>query len=876
MEAPEYRRVALPPAVRAPPRTWYDSCSVDRQKYLSHPGILRGSPKMPYTSLRTRFLVTLITLLPALAVCHALSLASAHAWRASTNNAARSRPYASLPYSTGFESSRLGFWELHEFDPASRLLVTSANSPYEGTYHLTFDSDQKGTYARNAAYLFLNLNTDKYVYLEFMMKDFGDENNADDGIYFSNNGGGTFIKLFDIVPEEETNDVWKSYRINVTSRLRQAAIYPTSTSVISFQQYDNYSISTDGISLDNVKVYSSEEAVANNADDFIELVDTSVDGDTIFIPSDKTIDLTGITPVQISKAITIRGDRGENGSLGGIIKTDNLDAENGMLSLTSDNIVISGLRLDGPDTEVCRDSSDCRYGTPNSEGIRIDTTQMEVFNCELYGWSRAAIRAESGPDKDHRADVHIHDNYIHHNRRDGLGYGVVVYGGYALIEKNVFDDNRHAIAGSGNAGSGYEARYNLILDQNENYEHSIDMHGDDGDKGPAGEWMYIHHNVILYEGPAGVRIRNTPREEAIVEDNTFVHQYMATDIEIEADTFPYAIENCDNDECFGFENMTMSGNKNDEDHSSELAFCDLSGDAVTDVLLPAGRSWFISAGAQVVWAHLNASDALLAELACADFDGDEKADLFRAHDGYWYLSLGGTSEWGDESGTAGQPLNTSSIPLSDLRFGDFNGDGKTDVFHVASGGQWQVSFGGSTAWQTSWVDGTGTTRTFKSSGYGLSTFAFADFNGDRIIDIFHRKDDGTWEVSFGGTGSWTRSWTDASGVSHAFASSSTPLAELRFGDFDGDGIADVWRIADGGQWVVSFGATASWATSWTDADGTQRTFASSDADLDELHLGLFDDDRVTDILRVNGRKWDVSSGATESWVQTNGSFDGEI
>ena len=44
--------------------------------------------------------------------------------------------------------------------------------------------------------------------------------------------------------------------------------------------------------------------------------------------------------------------------------------------------------------------------------------------------------------------VRIHHNFIHHNQQDGTdGYGVaVVNRAYALIEKNVFDYNRHAIA----------------------------------------------------------------------------------------------------------------------------------------------------------------------------------------------------------------------------------------------------------------------------------------------------------------------------------------------------------------------------------------------------------------------------------------------
>ena len=62
--------------------------------------------------------------------------------------------------------------------------------------------------------------------------------------------------------------------------------------------------------------------------------------------------------------------------------------------------------------------------------------------------------------------VRIHDNFIHHNQRQrGNGYGVeTTYGGYALIEKNVFDWNRHALASDGRPGTGYFAYRNLVLE----------------------------------------------------------------------------------------------------------------------------------------------------------------------------------------------------------------------------------------------------------------------------------------------------------------------------------------------------------------------------------------------------------------------------
>src|ERR687889_846345 len=85
-------------------------------------------------------------------------------------------------------------------------------------------------------------------------------------------------------------------------------------------------------------------------------------------------------------------------------------------------------------------------------------------------------------------------------------------------------------------------------------------------------------------------------------------------------------------------------------------------------------------------------------------------------DNTWMVSFGGTTSWHN--------LNSSKFGIKDLRFGDFDGDGKADVF-AAWGGQWHISFGGVTGWQT--VNG---------SSFGISKFRFGDFNGDGKTDVF--------------------------------------------------------------------------------------------------------------------------------------------
>jgi pectate lyase len=137
----------------------------------------------------------------------------------------------------------------------------------------------------------------------------------------------------------------------------------------------------------------------------------------------------------------------------------------------------------------------------------------------LWGFSHAAVFLKTGASK-----AHIHHNYIHHNQRSGLGYGVCLDQADALIEANLFDWCRHHIAGTGRPGTSYEARYNLVL-ENAN-SHSFDMHGGaDRNDGTdiAGDSILIHHNTFLASSVPAIVLRGRPTKSAEIHHNWFVH-----------------------------------------------------------------------------------------------------------------------------------------------------------------------------------------------------------------------------------------------------------------------------------------------------------------------------------------------------------------
>ena len=81
---------------------------------------------------------------------------------------------------------------------------------------------------------------------------------------------------------------------------------------------------------------------------------------------------------------------------------------------------------------------------------------------------------------------------------NGLGYGVQIAQGSALVEANIFDYTRHAVSGGGAPGEGYEAQYNIHLGNA--IGQIFDVHGYTNPATGqlnAGNTYKIHHNTVI-------------------------------------------------------------------------------------------------------------------------------------------------------------------------------------------------------------------------------------------------------------------------------------------------------------------------------------------------------------------------------------------
>ncbi|RKZ18878.1 hypothetical protein DRQ50_03265 [bacterium] len=163
--------------------------------------------------------------------------------------------YASLPYSTGFESGSLDQYWSTTLGTEGRIQVTTANTAHSGSYQLAMDDHTNGgSYSLNEAWLQLNLAGESQVDLDFWWTDYSDETHSQDGVYFSDNGGASFVKVQDLNGASYTNQTWYEFNLDLDALAASNGLSLTGNFVVKFQQYDNYGITTDGMGFDDISV----------------------------------------------------------------------------------------------------------------------------------------------------------------------------------------------------------------------------------------------------------------------------------------------------------------------------------------------------------------------------------------------------------------------------------------------------------------------------------------------------------------------------------------------------------------------------------------------------------------------------------------------
>jgi hypothetical protein len=183
--------------------------------------------------------------------------------------------------------------------------------------------------------------------------------------------------------------------------------------------------------------------------------------------------------------------------------------------------------------------------------------------------------------------------------------------------------------------------------------------------------------------------------------------------------------------------------------------------------------------------------------------------------------------------------------LDGWRVGDFNGDGRDDIFRVVagvSGAEVYTSNGSRFVYSGSWT----------GSGYGSDGWYIGDFNGDGMDDIL-RVVPGTSGADvflsngtrFVHSGSWTMAGPGTDG--------------WHVGDFNGDGRDDIFRVLPGTSGADVFTSNGSQFLHW--GSWTVSGYGS-----DGWYIGDFNGDGMDDIFRylpdVSGADVFLSNGTT--------------
>jgi hypothetical protein len=605
----------------------------------------------------------------------------------------------------------------------------------------------------------------------------------------------------------------------------------------------------------------------------------------VTVLSNVELDLTGHGPIYIAEGVHVSGGRttrdpGARLYVRCTAFSDGIplycaSSPNRFLVPAGHGIRLSGLRIEGTDLGIAAEVS------PVSHGVVIHSwNNVEIDNNEIYGWRGAGVLVTDHEDwlcletsatcpVANPGSVRIHDNFIHHNQHDGRdGYGVsVTHGAYALIERNVFDYNRHAIMGGGEPGTGYLAHRNLVLEHGGEHEHQagltfythqFDMHGTDScdaflwidghlNCGGAGEYMDLRYNSFFYTNDNAFKLRGHPSRGVDVVSNVFAHLFL-TEGPTESALGGYVDE------------MTLVDNLLAINENGHYGHCDFDGDGIDDDFLATGQTWwFRSPGRH--WHYLNTSRARLSDLTLGDVTHDGVCDVVvdgvvvsggrgRAHahlvDVAWAASTGALTVWEMDGATVAGETSPGVVPRGWVFAGRgrLSGDPSSDLL-------WRDDAGRTWLWDLANGRRVGE-RGLRAFGTLQGT---GDFDGDGVDDMLWRDASGQLAIGFteaaGSRGPGDAGTIVPIGYQNERAPLDPAWAVRGVGDFDGDGRADIlFGHDDDGVTGIWFMVGPTWAGDRVEAAVAKAAVAA---------VADFDNDGRADVL------WREDAGRLTLW-----------
>lgn len=512
---------------------------------------------------------------------------------------------------------------------------------------------------------------------------------------------------------------------------------------------------------------------ATSANDLSTVLTSGFQGQVI-VPKGARYDMTGFHGAEgivLRSGVQLVGERGELGRRP-LLYSDDLDTY-AMFAIRNPDVCVEGLRLAGPSGSPRKAEID-PFAIKVSEDPALfagDPEPVVIADNEISGWPGGAVEA--------------HGTVVFPDREGPKGYDgpriTRETASKVRVERNYIHDNAKDGGGYGLAvgGSAYATATGNVFEFN---RHAVTSGGH------AFSGYFARFNYILEGG------------------YKYGDGYYGAHFDVHGTHDPGHWVGGEAGEYHEILNNTVRGEQ--EYHCFQGHFCD-----VRPALALRGRP---SDGVDFI-GNVVAQDSDDAVKLRAGDDGRLNAQ----HPGTFRLHSRGNDYDADYS--------------KEVAAGDFDGDGRTDVF-LANGTGWFFSRAGVRPWEF-----------LRPSNKRVRKLAFADIDNDGATDVVYRDPAGA--VGYVKSG--------AAAQLTPLTSAPVPIGELRFGDFDGDRLTDIFYTRNR-QWRVWYGSTRTWTPTQT-----------SSQPISGLLFGEFDDVRGTDVAAVARNEWSYSSGSTQRWKRLN-------
>ena len=252
---------------------------------------------------------------------------------------------------------------------------------------------------------------------------------------------------------------------------------------------------------------------------------------------------------------------------------------------------------------------------------------------------------------------------------------------------------------------------------------------------------------------------------------------------------------------------------------------DFNGDGLTDLLVQLNPNSHLYLNSTSGWpspTNVGGLNPATTSVVTADFDGDGCADIFAQTSSTASISY----YCNPATSSATAPMASGYTPV----FGDFNGDGKTDVLLVSQTGAAQLWLATGTGFTE--VNSSVASGSTGSSDWGKYIVYIGDWNGDGKADILLVAPGGSGNYGSGTSHKYyTSTGTDFTPAVNSSSSpitipNSAPTASAVVADWNSDGASDVWLqqpATVGGDTIYTFSYTPELMTTVSNGIGSTTT-----------------------------------------------------